>query len=346
MRAISSGIKTLAEWIHWTSRPVQEEWASWEEWQRKQSPSHYEQSAIFHEYLKQRAYFQPPQNSCLKGCNPEYYVYCFGDFAVLIISPHSGGSTNDIMDYISLLLDVYDVCKGALIRGIKGDPAGITMLRNVVISRSLNVLQSYNFGPSCYPYERIHAHTVAQYSLSTLIMRLVAHYLNHNGLKGQYPSITVGMCKSAFERRAFGNPIATSVVMSAPSTPITIPTLSKPKQDEIHGYSWPRNQTKRNPPSYLRCKICTRMAEGLWGDFEACIDCHLKRICSICKAPPTVIAADGLPKCNNHTTYKPPEIILDKPKSQPLVSPEKPPEAKELPPETKESPQLILEKPT
>lgn len=342
MRAIT---KTIADWMHWTVRPVQEEWASWEEWQRKQSPSHYEQSAIFHDYLKQRAYFQPPRNSCLNGLNPEYYIYCFGDFAVFIISPHSGGNDNDAIGYISLLLDMYDVCKGSLIRSVKGDPAGITMLRNVVISRSLIALQSYNFAPYCYPYERLHGHTVAEYSLSTLIMRLVAHYLNQNGLKGQYPSITVGLCKGAFERRAFGNPIATSVVMPTPSTPINIPMPSKPKQDDMHGYSWPRNQrneSKRNPPSHFRCKICTRVTEGLWGDFDACIDCYLKRICSVCKAPAAVIATDGLPKCNNHTTSKPPAISLDKPSdkpsSGPLEKPEKSSESSKPIPEKRPEP--------
>lgn len=286
--------KTLTNWITWSNN-TEDEWTTWEQWQRHQPLSHYEKSDIFQYYLTRSPDFKPPQNSCLNGYNQEYYVYCFGDFACLLVSPHTNG---DILKYIDLLLDIYDTCKGYT-RKIKGDPKSIAMLRKVLMTKNLTLLQNYNYNPYCYPYNTIHAHTVSQYSLSTLIMRLVAHHLSQTGPKEYYPGILLSSCKQAYDNVTFGTPLtprkSTSTISSSA---INIP-IAKPKPEEIHGYSWPANNT-RDMIKCLRCKICTRICENIWGKFDVCIDCHLKRICSTCGAVAVIIDTDGLPKCHEH----------------------------------------------
>lgn len=283
--------KILTDWIIWYRNNTEDEWETWTQWQRQQNTSHYEKSDIFQYYLLKRPNFQPPDTSCLNDYHREYYIYCFGDFAALIVNPHSGG---DILRYISLLLDIYDVCKGTA-RKVRGDPASIAFLRRVISTRNVEILYRYNFDPHCYPYNKLHAHTVAQYSLSTLLLRLLSHYLNQTIARGSYPSIAISTCKEAYDSGIFGV-VANNKLRHQPvsSTPIDI-VINKCKSEEIHGRSLPDN-----PPKRLRCKICTRICENVWGKFKSCIDCHLKRICSVCGAPAVVIASDGFPKCSDH----------------------------------------------
>lgn len=296
--------KILTDWIIWNRNNVEDEWATWGEWQRQQSSTHYEKSDLFQYYLSRRPNFLPPETSCLNDYHREYYVYCFGDFASLIVNPHSGKSKiSDIIRYISLLLDIYDVCKGTA-RKVRGDPSGIALLRRVVINRDLEALHKYNFQSHCYPYDKIHAHTVAQYSLSTLLLRLLSHYLNTTVMK--HPYIAISMCKQAYDKHTFGIIANAQSRPISSSSPINIPS-NKHKTDDLHGHSWPKkpdnlepinktiNSTKR-----LRCQICTRICENVWGNFNTCIDCYLKRVCSVCGVNAVVITADGFPKCTAH----------------------------------------------
>jgi len=287
--------KTLTNWITGTNISVQDEWNTWKDWQRHQASSHYEKSDIFQYYLSYRPEFQPPRYSCIDAYNSQYYIYCFGDFASLLINPNG---TGNLIDYFSLLLDVYDICKGYS-RRLTGDPACISMLRKVITKRKLDPLQKCDFNQYGYPYNEIHAHTVSQYSLSTLIMLLVSNYISNVTVRGHYPNINVNLCQKAFENCVFGSPIVLSSQKT--SMPITIQQqlLPKPKVEDKHGFSWPRDQAST---SCLRCKNCNRITENLWGNFQACLDCHLKRICSVCGHQAVVIALDGFPKCNNHKT--------------------------------------------
>jgi hypothetical protein len=280
--------KTITNWITRTNTSAQDEWTTWEEWQRHQYPSHYEKSDIFQYYLSSRPQFQPPKYSCVTGYNSKYYIYCFGDFAALLVNPHGGAN---IIEYFSLLLDVYDICKGCS-RRVIGDPIGIAILREVIIKRKLDPLQKCDFNNYAYPYNKIHAHTVTQYSLSTLIMLLVSNYLNHIATRGHYPSINSSLCQKAYDECIFGSPIA----LPTTSSPVTIQQI-KPKNEETHGFSWPRDQA-----SCLRCKTCSRVTENIWGNFDSCLDCHLKRICSICGGQAVIITTDGFPKCAIHQT--------------------------------------------
>lgn len=385
--------KTITGWITWTNS-VEDEWNTWIEWQRQQHPTHYEKSDIFQYYLSMRQTFRPPQNSCMNGYNSKYYIYCFGDFSSLLVNPIGNGN---IIHYIHLLLDVYDICKGYL-RRFKGEPACITMLRNVTLNQSLIPLKTYDFSTNAYPYISIHAHTVAQYSLSTLIMRFVAHYMSQISHK-YYPNILVSSCQEAYTNYKFGKigniqsplflkePVALTI--SKPNVyPININqnekfkhteqrdyplrqdysrhyTETSEKEDIIHrGGSVVHDETVADkkgivtdnrgtvidnrgivvdnnggilthkegivvdngetiidkggtvidnggtvstsiklPVSftkYFRCRTCTRVTETIWGNFDTCLDCYLKRICSICGSQAAIISSDGLPKCSLH----------------------------------------------
>lgn len=294
--------KTLTDWITWTNTTVKDDWNTWEEWQRHQLHSHYEKSDIFHYYLSRRPQFSPPKQSCLNGYQSKYYIYCFGDFTSLLVNPYGGG---DVTEYFSLLLDVYDICKGRS-RMITGDPNGITLLRKVIAHRNLEPLKNFDFNKISYPYNIIHAHTVAQYSLSTLIMRLVGHYMSQTNANGYYPNIATASCKQAYDICIFGTPV--SILKGEPgsnsnsksvSVPISI-QARPPNLDDIKGGSWPRDKS-----TCLRCKSCNRVTENVWGIFDACLDCHLKRICSMCSSPAVIISTDNLPKCSLHSLPQP-----------------------------------------
>lgn len=310
-------LKTLSELVTWTTTTPQNEWNTWIEWQRQQQPTHYEKSNVFQYYLSMRPIFRPPLNSCA-GLNDsdKYYIYCFGDFASLLVNlkdPISDDYLNGIVEYIRLLLDVYDVCKGYL-RRLKGEPNCITMLRTFTQNRSLFLLQDYDYSPFEYPYTSIHAHTVVQYSLSTLIMRFVTHYLNHI-FQDYYPRILLEYCQESYNNYIFGT-IAIPPKIQRQSKPIDNIQQSKTKNN-IQVASCPNttNTCKildimskttvddiKKPTEYSRCQTCTRITETTWGNFNACLDCHLKRICSICGSQATIISSDGLPKCTKHYT--------------------------------------------
>ncbi len=283
--------KTMTDFITWTTSTTlpKDEFDTWEIWQNQQLPTHYEKSDIFQYYLSVRPRYCPPRNSCINDHNHRYYVYCFGDFSSLIVNPLG---YNDIIGYIILLLDIYDVCKG-FSRRLKGDPNCIALLREVIRKRSIDPILKHDLSQYDYPYNRIHAHTVAQYSLSTLLMKFIIHYLASNGVKGNYSTITLPICQTTYNDQIFGAPKSTSNPL-AKSSPINI-NQNAPSNKEMKVHSWPQDQSK-----LFRCKVCTRVTENIWGDFDACMDCHLKRICSICGVRAVIIATDGLPKCIAH----------------------------------------------
>ncbi|CAH6418450.1 Hypothetical protein HVR_LOCUS158 [uncultured virus] len=287
---------SLSNLLTWTttSTTPQDEWNTWEVWQRVQPPAHYEKSDIFQYYLIYRPEFQVPQHAATTGHHNKAFKYCFGDFTPLVVS--SSGSC-DIVSYCNLLLDVYDICKG-FTRRFKGDPTGIILIREIVIKRDLTPLYNRDFSKYCYDYGLLHAHTVAQYSLSTLIMRLLTNYLYYACSRKYFPHITSEVCEKAYRTCAFGDrqrvetiPITTSVPRSIPISP-----QPGPNDEGKAASSWPGD-----PASYLRCNSCKRVTENRWGTFNSCLDCHMKRICSKCGATPVVIiSVDKLPKCRLH----------------------------------------------
>jgi hypothetical protein len=288
-------LKTFTNLLSWTDSNVQDEWNTWEDWQKQQPSSHYEKSDIFQYYLSYRPNFQPPRYSDMSVmADNKYYVYCFGDFASLLVTPRGG---NNIVDYLTILLDVYDVCKG-FTRRLSGDPASISVLREVISGRTTAPLQRYDFSPHIYSYNTIHGHTVAQYSLSTLLMRMLSHYMKHAKNDKKFFDIRLELCKESYENCLFGIPIVQTKV----SQPVNIQqknkitTVNLSTMDHRNkSFSWPKNQV-----ICLRCKICSRVTENIWGNFDVCLDCHLKRICSECSGKAIIISSDGLPKCSLH----------------------------------------------
>lgn len=140
-------------------------WNSWYEWQKKQKPIHYQRSDVFRRYANQ--YYIPNEKY------NEQVVYVLGDFRYFITFDFISND-NVYWDYIKVLIDLYDCCKG-LRRSILGDPPFIHKLKEGYENRDLNPFLLYGFRECDYDYEKIHVHTVAYFSLSTLIMRLASH---------------------------------------------------------------------------------------------------------------------------------------------------------------------------
>jgi hypothetical protein len=276
-------LKTITDILFWTNNNTQDEWKSWEEWQNKQDKKHFEKSELFQYYLSCRPYYQIPKNSFITDLNnSKYYSYCFGDFVGLIVNPDGCNA----IKYISLLLDVYDVCKG-FTRRVKGDPEGITLLREVITKNNLAILDKHNFTQYLYPYTNIHAHTVTQFSLSTFLLRILLHYMSFIKINIYDSSISLSLCKKTYDNKYFGN--------NFNNVSNNIHIINKnTKNSDTRSFSWPRDTS-----GSLRCRSCCRITENTWGDFDACLDCHLRRICSVC-GQKAIIIIDDLPKCYNH----------------------------------------------
>lgn len=284
-------LKTITDLINWSNTSQEEEWATWLEWQRNQPALHYEKSDVFQYYIKNNVNFQPPRYSCITSQYSKQYIYCFGDFACLLVNQHGGGN---IVEYFSILLDIYDTCKGSGRRIVKGDPEGIKLMREVIRKKSIHPIKNHNFKQYNYDYGMIHAHTVAQYSLSTLLMRLASHYMSYLMIQGDYYAITLQICQKSYDKTIFGEILSNTNVVTKP---IDIPIKST--SDSGRPLSWPID-----PAGGIRCKTCSRVTENIWGKFESCLDCHLKRICSDCGMQAVIIGNDTLPKCYYHQTKK------------------------------------------
>ncbi len=177
------------------------DWKKWEAWQSMQLPLHFSTSNIYRFFLDAHPKYTPLSNSVIHQLNCRGYVYCFGDFANLIVDPH--GNSDKIVEYMILLVNVYDSCKGYT-RKIKGDPEGISMLKNIISTKDISAMEDHDFNQYHYDYTKIHAHTVAAYSLSTLIMRLVSNYMYRLEHYSKYQSIASNICQQAFEQCTFG----------------------------------------------------------------------------------------------------------------------------------------------
>lgn len=274
----------ISSWFRFSTNYVEEEQNSWHTWQLKQPEEHYKTSSIYSYYKSQRTHFSTNKTFFKEPV----YRYCFGDFCYLIVNPKD--NEWHIMIYLQSILDVYDVCKG-ITRRITGDPNYITMLRDVIKHNNYHILRKHNFMPYIYDYESIHAHTVAQYSLSTLLMFILSHYLSqHDAFIGiNYPSIQFKTCQKAYLESNFGTTVK-------PTLPLDIGT-PKQKQKDIKWFSWPEDKS-----SCIKCKCCGRVTEREWGDFSSCLDCHIHKVCHICgdKSVAIICNDQQLPKCLFH----------------------------------------------
>ena len=139
-----------------------------------------------------------------------------------------------------------------------------------------------------YDYSIIHAHTVAYFSLSTLVMMLVSNHIGRITGHKNHRTIDFEKCKKAYENCVFGIPEEIHIIKSAP---IDIIPHSR---NHIMANSWP--VTKQ-----IKCSKCSRLTEGTWGKFGYCLDCHLKKACSSCGADAQGKSEnDDMPKCSFH----------------------------------------------
>lgn len=253
--------------LQWLGSYFTSDYEVWLKWQDKQNKSHYVESTCT---------IQPKVNHNL------YLKYCFGDFENLIFTPEQCSE----MQYFTLLINTYDQCKGYL-RNIKGESAGIALIRNAIKDNNFKELYQYPF--TTYPYYELHAHTVAYFSLSTLLLFLASnysHYKNQN-----CPHINMELCKKAYQSKKFGE-IANPILKSSQIA------ITQPKQEIRQCHSWPTHELS------LKCAHCNRVAERLWGTLQHCLDCHLYKVCVVCGGELFSIGPDNYPRCILHQHFK------------------------------------------
>lgn len=298
----------MLSWL-WTSSD-KSEWIIWEKWQTQQPPSHYEKSDIYEYFIRQEPKFIAPPNNAGIGNYKEYYWYCFGQFTPFIVTPYNGGG--NILEYINVLLKLYDTCKG-FTRKLIGDPTSVTLLRKTVDTRNLHYLKNHDFTQYDYDYSRLHAHTVVQYSLSTLIMRFVSNYLGYLEYRKFQPVIDVEKCRVSYNGHFLGHNRFSKLTFKAQQEIKDIPLPEKDESLPVnisngrqlsnvdhyncggHNFSWPTDRT-----TMIKCNICSRVCENLWGKYKACLDCYMNRVCYKCGGNSIITAPDGFPRCYVH----------------------------------------------
>jgi len=234
----------------------------WLTWQREQDVEHFEKCTIMRNYLADNNKFEKPKYSCIGDPGDLYYVYCFGDFSALLCFP----SDNEyIWEYVQLLLDIYEYCKGPS-RMVKGDPRGIAVMKKALNTKSTSIFNSFKFSDSYYDYSMIHAHTTVQFSVSTLLIRLLAHYLGY-----------LSICTSE--------------------------TISRDICFHSHYKGSLLPEAKQNLISVVQehktCSSCKRITENHWGKFMLCLDCNSKYMCKLCGEPASVTVNEE-PRCADH----------------------------------------------
>lgn len=266
------------------STVYQDEYASWKLWQNKQTMSHYTHSDLYQYFMTCNP------NIILEDTfgNNKYYKYCFGDFTKFI---SYNNNSKDPITYLTLLLLLYDTCKG-ITRKIS-DPTGIAILRSSVNKRRFDELRTIDYSIYDYKYYEIHAHTIVQYSLSTFIMFLIGNFFQNTFFDKVLPYIDQERCKIAHKNQVFGDILLTPVKMIT-SDIVTIP--SKTEDSTVSDGFSPRSWQ-----DHINCSACNRKTERTWGNFKLCLDCHVKNKCSVCCGTAMFISPnDNLPKCYQH----------------------------------------------
>lgn len=181
-------------------------WQSWLEWQKKQNRVHFERSDVFKKYASDKSNEIPIH---LKFRDDITYV--LGDFKYFIPFDHIRND-NIFWDHIQVLINLYDCCKGVR-RSIFGDSPFIIILRSCNNNKDISQLLKYNYDECRYDFETLHTHTVAYFSLSTLIMRITCHllYLKYGSDTPLFPKINDLCFSDMYKQDCYGynkeNPI-------------------------------------------------------------------------------------------------------------------------------------------
>jgi len=261
---------------------------TWREWQRSRPPAHFQLSPSYQTFV---SYYPDFVGVTQEGAEGIYATYCLGQFRVFAPSHWIGAVTRDRL--LRGLLHLYDSCKGVGRSLLWGDPPGVLALRRALeegmSSKAVDSLFLYDFSSSFYDYTTLHAHTVAYFSLSTLVLSLASHILSRTVNFCTIPYFEPRLCKKAFESKVFG----LRQHEESRSVPVAVPA-SPPPAEIAHG-SWPNGLI-----AVHTCRFCHRKTEKLWGDNQACLDCHMEKICALCSTPASTRGGDGFPRCALH----------------------------------------------
>lgn len=143
--------------INYFKSNYENDWNKWQKWQLYQNESHFKSSDIIEYYT----YYRKIQIQ-----NQEYNKD-FGQFSFLF-------NTNKLKHVLKLIIDIYDHCKGYT-RYLSGDPDCINWIKIYLESKKI-IFTEDTIKPYMYNYNIIHSHTVALYSLSTLLFRISLHH--------------------------------------------------------------------------------------------------------------------------------------------------------------------------
>lgn len=172
-------------------------WLEWIEWQKNQNYFHYQNFNYIENYYNENKILK---NFCL-NINREnetniYFSYCFGDFFPLVLLSNE---KIDRYEFIKIILEIYDYCKGYT-RTMIGDSNIMIKLRNCLNERDTRPIQEIDYEPFLYPYGTIHAHTVAYFSISTLLIRILINFMSYKDIYiiKKYP------CQIAYEEARYG----------------------------------------------------------------------------------------------------------------------------------------------
>lgn len=230
-------------------------WDSWYEWQKTQPPIHFQRSEIFRKYANCNDI--PAENF------KEEYIYVLGDFRYFITFEYIKNE-EIFWEFIQILIGLYDTCKG-IRRSLLGDPSFIITLKNSFKTRDFKDIYNYDYKECKYDYQKIHVHTVAHFSLSTLIMRYVSQLLCMRfGLNNKYPCINnllfVDMYKKDCYKYLRKTHAETSIINQIPSLPKTIYAREIPR--EIKKRKEYTFEPKSEPQIYINDLLMTKSEEN------------------------------------------------------------------------------------
>lgn len=210
--------------------------------------------------------------------NYHIYEYCFGKFSEFIIEKPK---LNELFSYMSYLIKMYDSSKGYY-RKIIGDETIIKMIKNSIDDKRLYITE-IDVKKYIYPYNKIHAHTVAHLSLTNLIVMFISNYLSEIYPDLFHFKIEIELCNIAKYNNEF-------YYLKNLACPMVV-YKSAFVFDNGRCNTWPEN-------TEYKCKKCFRFTETYFGNFYLCLDCYKTKYCCFCGKEASKIVC--LPLCLLH----------------------------------------------
>lgn len=269
--------------------PTEEDW---EIWQKGQGPEHYQKSRVWQSFLAYAPKFKVPDvGITVSDSQYDCYHYCFGEFTPLIIR---GQLKPSPIPYFRTLLDIY-TCNKGYVRSIMGEREFISLLRKAIMENELSELAGFNYATLAYRYDKIHAHTVAEYSLSRLLALLTENALVYQGYNTLKP-ISIKSCHEAWSLGLYSKSTSPAMLIKKVVRQVTQDKTWDQSPPNFLPSSWPEYCGTNGLQKCSRCgAVCGRTYT-----FGECKECHITTVCSICGSVASDLARDGLPKCVQH----------------------------------------------